>query len=122
MPVNYSEKGFEESIERYLVQHGGYIKRSPDNFDRELALDTKVLFEFIEDSQPKEWDKLQKVHGSQVKTKFLQRLAKELDNRGMLDVLRHGIKDYGVKVILAYFAPSSSMNPLAIFKPKAKLS
>lgn len=114
MHIDYSEKGFEESIEQSLVEQGGYSKASPSNFDRELALDPTVLFDFIKDSQPDEWKRLQAVHGAQVETKFLQRLSKELNNRGMLDVLRHGVRNYGVKVRLAYFAPSSSLNPQAM--------
>ena len=40
-----------------------------------------------------------------------RRLFKELDLRGMLDVIRHGITDSGVKFKLAYFKPDSGLNP-----------
>ena len=31
-------------------------------------------------------------------------------SRSIIDVLRHGIKDYGVKLDLAYYKPATSMN------------
>lgn len=59
----------------------------------------------------KEWERLATIHGEEVERKFLLRLYKELDNRGMLDVLRHGVVDYGVRFHLAFFAPASGLNP-----------
>jgi len=41
----------------------------------------------------------------------MYRLNQELDTRGMLDCLRHGITDYGKKFSLAYFKPVSKLNP-----------
>ncbi len=31
-----NEKAFEESIEQSLIQHGGYVKGNPADFDRVL--------------------------------------------------------------------------------------
>jgi type I restriction enzyme R subunit len=45
-----------------------------------------------------------------VEGQILQRLVKEIGQRGMLDVLRHGIDDYGVHFNMAYFLPASGMN------------
>jgi type I restriction enzyme R subunit len=41
----------------------------------------------------------------------LQRLTKELENRGTLDVLRNDFIDYGVRYKMAYFKPASGLNP-----------
>ena len=35
------EKRFEQDIEEFLVQHGGYEKGNPKKFNRKLALDTE---------------------------------------------------------------------------------
>ncbi len=110
-PKIYDEKAFEDAIENSLLEKGGYIKGNPEDFNREMALDPKAIISFIKESQPKAWEKLENIHGSEVETKFLQRLRKELDNRGMLDVLRKGIIDYGVRFKLAYFKPASGLNP-----------
>ncbi|HOL22593.1 MAG TPA: type I restriction endonuclease, partial [bacterium] len=108
-PEELLEKGFEEYIEEHLLKNG-YVKGSPDDYNKEYALDTKLLFEFLEDTQPKKMDKLRQIHKDQYEFKILKRLNTELNNRGMIDVLRHGIKDYGVYLDLAYFQPASKLN------------
>src|SRR3989338_6646608 len=108
---NINERAFETAIEDYLTAKGGYIKGNAKDFVRDIALDTNTLFTFLKESQPTEWKKLSAIHGVEVETKFLQRLIKELDSRGMLDVLRHGVIDYGVKFKLAFFRPVSGLNP-----------
>ncbi|MBE6065003.1 type I restriction endonuclease subunit R [Clostridium cochlearium] len=108
-PEELLEKGFEEYIEEHLLRNG-YVEGSPDDYNKEYALDTKLLFEFLEDTQPKKMDKLRQIHKDQYKFKILKRLNTELNNRGMIDVLRHGIKDYGVYLDLAYFKPASKLN------------
>jgi type I restriction enzyme R subunit len=106
-----SEHAFEDTIVTTLLEQGGYQLGSNDNWSRELALDRSTLFTFIKESQPDQWQRLSEIHGSEVDIRFLQRLVKELDNRGTLDVLRHGIIDYGVRFNLAYFKPASGLNP-----------
>ncbi len=108
-PEELLEKGFEEYIEEHLLRNG-YVKGSPDDYNKEYALDTKLLFEFLENTQPKKMDKLRQIHKDQYEFKILKRLNTELNNRGMIDVLRHGIKDYGVYLDLAYFKPASKLN------------
>ena len=111
MPSITNEKAFEEAIEQSLIDHGGYVKGDPVNFDRSIALDKTELFKFIGATQKETWDALTVVHGGDVEKKFLYRLNQELDSRGMLDCLRHGITDYGKKFSLAYFKPVSGLNP-----------
>ncbi len=108
-----NEKAFESAIEDFLttIKQGGYTKGNAKDFNKELALDTKTLLDFIKESQPTEWKKLSGIHKTDVEIKFLQRLTKELDSRGMLDVLRHGIIDYGVRFKLRFFKPVSGVNP-----------
>lgn len=129
MPIDISEKNFEETIEQVLLggvptpkgkkaapsaatayTPGGYRKRKPEHYHRSLCLDTDVVLEFIYATQPQEWEKLKAQHGADLKAKFLQRLAAEIGKRGTLDVLRKGIKDSGCKFQLAFFKPASGMN------------
>jgi type I restriction enzyme R subunit len=106
-----NEKAFEEVIEQSLLAHGGYVKGDPENFVRTLAIDKDILFDFLKASQNESWEALTAIHGVEVEKKFLFRLNQELDTRGMLDCLRHGITDYGKKFSLAYFKPVSKLNP-----------
>ena len=110
-PRPHTEAAFEELIATHLVTQGGYQWGDNARWSRELALDRATLFAFVQESQPAEWKRLTDIHGPDVEIRFLQRLVKELDNRGTLDVLRHGIIDYGVRFRLAYFNPVSGLNP-----------
>lgn len=107
----HTEKAFEEAIESHLLEEGGYQKGNLDEYDRELALDKGVLLSFLKESQPDKWDKSITIHGAAVETKILKRLQIELDNRGMLDVLRKGFTDMGVHYDTVFFKPVSGLNP-----------
>ncbi|ACB84384.1 type I restriction endonuclease subunit R [Natranaerobius thermophilus] len=111
MSVDHSEISLEKTIESYLINHGGYIKGDPSEFAREKALFPKTFIAFIKDTQPDKWEKLERMHGDQVEEKVIYRLTRELSQRGMLDVLRKGITDFGVKLTTAYFPPASGLNP-----------
>lgn len=104
------ESTFESAIIENLTANG-WFKGYDADFSSELALDKKALLEFIQTSQPEEWKKLKEYYGEETETKFIHRLSKELELRGMLEVLRHGITDSGVKFKLAYFKPDSGLNP-----------
>mgnify|MGYP000998542702 CR=1 FL=1 len=108
-PVELSEKGFEEYVEEHLL-NDGYIKGNPADFSKEYAIDTEILFEFLEDTQPKKVQRLKEIYKDQYRSKVLNRLDTELKKRGIIDVLRHGIKDYGTYIDLVYFKPASELN------------
>lgn len=117
MSANLLEKDLEAYIEDWLCNNGGYIKGDPKAFDRSLALDTGGLLDFIKSSQPKEWQKHTKNYASaNPEQAFIARFRKEVANRSMLDVLRNGIKDRGVKFDLAYWKPETDLNPDAVAK------
>lgn len=108
------ERLFEDAIEEALLAKGGYSRSDPAHFDRALGLDPTELFAFIDATQPKEWARLVVRYGSDesaARTGFLRRLCKELDTRGTIQVLRHGISDQGVQFRLAYFKPAHRLTP-----------
>jgi len=55
------------------------------------------VLEFLQQSQPETWQKLEEVHGENCNERIIQRLFKELDLRGSLDVFRNGFVDYGIR-------------------------
>ncbi len=89
---------------------GGYRRRNSLDYDKELCLFRNDVLDFVYATQPKEWGKLKEHHGKDANDKFLNRLATEISNRGLLDVLRNGIKDSGVKIRLAFSRPASGLN------------
>ncbi|MFZ3129895.1 MAG: type I restriction endonuclease subunit R, partial [Desulfosporosinus sp.] len=119
MAIDTKERTFEQEIEYWLTQGANkaelYVKGSPSDFSREYAMDTKAVIAFVKDTQPDEWKALIKRHGSEkaAEAEFLKRLNAELNQRDMIDVLRHGIVDLGIPVRLAYFKPGSGMNKSA---------
>jgi type I restriction enzyme R subunit len=68
---------------------------------------------WVEATQPQAWESLQKSHGGGAEVVLLDRLRKELDGSGTLNVLRHGIELLGLKqkLALAQFKPALAMNP-----------
>ena len=113
MDVKASERKFEGAIEAWLLEHGGYLKGDPGTFDRVLGLDPGEVLAFVRATQRQAWDALAARHGGEAAAaaSFLRRLAKELDERGTVDVLRHGVKDLGVEIRLAYFRPAHELTP-----------
>ena len=109
----HTESTFEAAIEEALLTKGGYIKGHSKDFDAVLGIFHSYVLQFLQNSQPKEWIKISNIHKEDVGTKVIQRLLKELDLRGTLDVLRNGFTDYGVKFKMAYFKPESTLNPEA---------
>ena len=110
MPVNHTEKGFEQAIEDHLLHHG-YRQGDPVDFDPSLAIDPDTLVEFLSTTQKDEWKRLTAIYGAETGKKVVETIAQNLGQRGMLDCLRHGVTDRGVKLSLAYFKPATKMNP-----------
>ena len=110
MPTNTREIGFEKYIEEQLVNFHEYEIRKPSEYDKQYCVDREVVLRFIKSTQPKEWEKLEEHRGSFAEDKFFKRLNEEIKARGLLDVLRKGIKDNGSKFDLAYFKPNTSLN------------
>jgi type I restriction enzyme R subunit len=109
----HTELTFEAAIEASLLDFGGYSKGLSIDFDAQLGLFPSYITDFLKTSQPVAWGKLANIHKDEVEKKVIQRLVKEIDLHGVLDVIRKGFTDYGVKFQMAYFKPESSLNPEA---------
>jgi len=108
------EIAFEDAIVKWLVDAGGYTRGIPTNYDPAVALDTAELFAFIGATQADVWEDLVQRNGGDpdlAQRRFVERLAKQIDERGTIDVLRHGVEDLGVEIRLAFFRPASGLNP-----------
>jgi type I restriction enzyme R subunit len=100
---------------------GGYLRRSSADYDESLCLDPEIVIRFIQATQPKEWSKVKRQYGDKARQRFLHRLCQEIGKRGTLDVLRHGVKDRGAKIRLAYFEPPTGLNQALQKKYRANL-
>ena len=109
MPT-YTEEKFEDHIEQHLNQ-SGYRSLKSSRYDKPLCLIPNETLQFIQDTQPETYQKLERQYGDDTPVKLLDRVSKQIASRGVLDVLRKGVKDRGCDFKLTYFQPSSGMNP-----------
>ena len=106
----YTEENFEDHIKVHLNQ-SGYRSLQSSDYDKSLCLIPDVTLKFIQDTQLKEYQKLERQDDGNTQDKLLYRVSREIEHRGVLDVLRNGVKDRGCYFHLTYFRPSSGMNP-----------
>ncbi len=106
----HSEAAFETVIEAHLLQNG-YVSVDRVGFDRERAIFTDVVLDFIRVTQPNEWAKLEALHGEKTGDQVIADLCKWMDSNGSLATLRHGFKCYGRTLHAAYFKAAHELNP-----------
>lgn len=102
-----SEGGLETLITASLVNEAKYVQGNPDDYDREHAVDLKLLMSFLQTTQPDVFDKPGIATDGPSRTQFLHRLQGEIGKRGVIDVLRKGIKHGAAHVELFYGTPTS---------------
>ena len=118
--VDLREKRFEQDIEEFMITSGGLVNFSYQDktgtwiynqvFDRDKYIYIDVLSDFIKSTQPQAWARYEKLYGEQAKQKLATRFDKEVQERGLIHVLRSGITDMGVKLKVCYFKPESELN------------
>ncbi|MEN3029277.1 type I restriction endonuclease subunit R [Chromobacterium amazonense] len=110
----HREHHFETEICQHLAAHGWlYAEGDNARYDKQHALFMPDLIAWLEAAQADSWHKLQATHGAQAETVLAERLRKQMNEHGALDVLRHGIDMLGLKqkLILAQFKPAFDLNP-----------
>ena len=90
----YTETDFEDHIEQHL-NSSDYRSLQPTLYDRSLCLIPNETLQFIQDTQPKVYQRLKRQYGADTPAKLLDRISKQIERRGVLDVLRKGVKDRG---------------------------
>lgn len=80
-------------------------------YDKARGLYPVDVIEWIRTTQPDEYAKVKKLQGGGTDARILDVLAKELDARGPLDVLRKGFKDVNARFRMVQFQPASGLNP-----------
>lgn len=109
----HKETSFEEEICGTLAAHGWlYEKDDAARYDRQRALFPADIVSWVEASDPTAWETLSKNHSIGAETVLLDRIRKQLDERGTLEVLRYGIELIGLRapVRLAEFKPAFGLN------------
>ena len=118
---DYKEKRFEQDIEEYLTTKGGYIKGNPKAFDRKLALDVNTFVSFIKTSQPKAWERFEKIYGADSEKQIVDRFCREVKMVGLLKVFRQGFTDRGIKFRAVFWKPETTINTTTMAQYNANI-
>jgi type I restriction enzyme R subunit len=109
----HHEIQFENDICHHLAANGWlYAEGDAKTYDIPRALFTADVVAWVQEGQPQAWEALVKSYGAGAETALLDRLRKQLDVSGTLEVLRGGIDVVGMKkkLVTAQFKPALAMN------------
>ncbi len=141
MAVEAKERCFEEDIEAFLTSEtGGYLKSTDKEsflyddewnyqawdghgyFDnRGKGVDIKTLVSFVRTTQPKAWERFEKLYGpnlEEVEKKYLKIFDNAVDTHGMIHILKNGFKHRGIQFRVICFKPESGLNETALQRYK----
>ena len=97
--------GFSDEPEA-VVGRPYWLLGDPKDYDRPWTVDLAQLPAFVAATQPSLVAALDMDNDSPPRQKFLARLQGEIGKRGVIDVLRHGIKHGPHNIELFYGTPS----------------
>jgi type I restriction enzyme R subunit len=109
----HKEISFETEVCDHLAARGWlHAQGDAAGYDRARAIYPADLVAWVQATQPQAWATLSKNHGATAEVMLLDRVRKQLDERGTLDVLRHGVELIGLRapLSLAQFRPALGMN------------
>ncbi|WP_336219558.1 type I restriction endonuclease subunit R [Citrobacter amalonaticus] len=101
----------------------GWVIGKSDGYDRERALYAQDTLQFVQSTQPREWEKFARVYPNDTERHFLDALVSQLKKAdsnatdrqsrcwGTLGVLRHGLKIRNARFFLCQFKPEHNLNP-----------
>jgi len=107
-----SEAGLEALIVESLVSQAGYMQGRSEDYDRDHAVDLAQLQAFVSATQPETAEALglgeadSSGDGGPKRMQFLHRLQGEIAKRGVIDVLRGGVKHGPIHLDLFYGTPT----------------
>ena len=118
MTSQTTERAFEDAVESMLLKNG-WQKADVPGWNVNTAIFAERAIAFIKTTQPEAWAKIANLHGSQAESQTQQALIRTLDDRGTLDVLRHGFRCTGQTLRVAFFKPANDLNPDTMAKYQA---
>ncbi|WP_230370338.1 type I restriction endonuclease [Paludibacterium denitrificans] len=110
----HQEHHFETAICEALAAQGWlYAEGDATHYDRQNALFLPDLLAWIEETRADSYQRLAKTHGPQLAVRLAERVRKNLNERGALDVLRRGVEMLGLTkpLELVQFKPALALNP-----------
>jgi len=105
-PVSDKSTGSKIREARGTYSVAGYVEGDSNDYDREHAVDLAKLLDFLNKTQQKVVESLGLVEDGPKRLQFLHRLQGEVAKRGVIDVLRNGVKHGPASVELFYATPT----------------
>ena len=104
-----TEEKFEDHVEEHLLKNN-YKSSLNTDYDKNLCIIKKNLIEFIKDTQNDKWESLVNIIQNDVETKFFNRVAEVISNKGLLEVIKKPVIINSIEFKLVYFKPNSDLN------------
>lgn len=117
MPIRADQlkekEDFQQLILEKLHEVNHYVIRPSEKFSPGLAMDTEILMQFIESTQPEILQKLRKIYKERTETTIINYINQEINkrSRSLIDVLKHGVEfDNGSTLKLMFPKLATSYN------------
>ena len=120
MTSQTTERAFENAVESMLLENG-WQKADLSGWNVETAIFAEQVVDYIKATQPDVWTKIASLHGAGTESQVEQALIKTLNDRGTIDVLRHGFRFSGQPLRVAFFKPANDLNPDTMAKYHANI-
>ncbi len=132
MPNTAYESVFQADIIDQMQAHGWQLG-SPSGYQAETALYEQDVLDFVQTTQPQEWEKFCRTFPIDSERHFITALVKQLNKAdehstdrasrtyGTLGVLRHGLKIRNARFSLCQFKPEHSLNPETMARYEANI-
>ena len=121
MPTDTSEKGLETRICNLLLE-SGWLPGDNQDYNAASCVDLAHLAAFLHDTQPETAQALNLDSDNNTRRQFLNRLKNEVQNRGIIDVLRKGIEHGQHSIRLFYGTPSPGNETAATLNAQNRFS
>lgn len=115
------------------MQAQGWQLGNPSGYTAETALYEQDVLDFVQTTQPQEWEKFCRTFPIDSERHFISALVKQLNKAdahatdrasrtyGTLGVLRHGLKIRNARFSLCQFKPEHSLNPETMARYEANI-
>ncbi|MGQ2890348.1 type I restriction endonuclease subunit R [Campylobacter coli] len=114
--TNYKEKDLENFIESYLLENNAYIKRTNENYDKNLCLDVELFENFLQATQSVALEELKKRCGQNYKKELFDRIFSQIKTKGIVKALQGYVEIKGIKIYLAFAKPNTNANEESVKK------
>lgn len=107
-----SEKQYQSYILDKLKNNNGYLIRDARNYNRLCAVDQDLLIQFLDDTQPKEMERLRKVYKADAEETIINFINNVITQKksSLLSVLKHGVEISNTHLDLMYTKPATDFN------------